>query len=168
MHAQRKNDRKSPPQSPVCLGNWVHVNCLPGVPRASQIDAPLYHGTMYQRVTGMSLSPEGYESDRPAKARVCAVRAVYPHCCSLSRPGMRNCPCAASQQAVWEGRAVAVSLPAPRSRERRDPRGALHCSIPPPGLGIPPRPPEPQRRASTTALQHVEGIKAGFKCHAAL
>ena len=61
-------------------------------------------------------------------AQIKHVSVLYPHRCSLSYPGMHNCPCAVSQQAAWEGWAVAVSLPAPHRRERRDARGALHCT----------------------------------------
>lgn len=100
---------------------------MPGVPRASRINAPLYDGTRYQHVTGMSLSA-GYKSHRPHTTRVCAVCSMYPHCCSLSSPGMRNCPCDVSQPVPWGGWAVAVSLPVPHRHERRDPRGVLHCS----------------------------------------
>lgn len=111
MHSVKRTEsllckRKSPVQTPIYLANSVHVNCVPGVPRAFQTGAPLYCGTRHQRVTGMSLSPEAYKSHRPCKASVCAVLGEHLHRCSLSQPGMQRCPCTASQHMVQEGWAV--------------------------------------------------------------
>lgn len=101
-----------------------HMLIVPAVPRASQTDASLYHGTSYQCVTGTSLSPACYESHRPDKAW---TQRVPP----LLQPELfwdALTVLVLSQQAAWEGCAVAVSLPVPHRHERGAPRGALHCT----------------------------------------
>lgn len=101
MHAPRKNDSEYSLQTPICLESWVCVK----IPDTSVLPA--------------CLCPQEVRSLTDQKKH---VSALYPHCCSLSYPGMRNCPGGVGRR---DPSCVPASAPQMRAWGLR---GALCCT----------------------------------------